>query len=625
MKLRKLYIAIGVTAASVSLLSSCAMDDIIQQYNGTEIAFRPTLGTTPSSRAAETTVASFKNREIVVTAVDQHGDYYFKDVTFHPLDPESTSPVYVSDQKYYWPGDGSPLHFTAYPKDYVTRGLLNPATNTLTYQPRSSWYADENKTFDGGTFIPNGTLVTSDRYIYLPAGEIVEPDGTVRLADGTKIFPDYSIHFANGTKVDTNRNITFSDGITIDQAGETRLSNGAFVYPNGTVKLLDGTIISRETATTYPDGTIVYSDQSIKLWDGTILPAPNIDPPKPGTSATPTYWYQLPNKAKINNEALVELENGSTITSSGDFNSQDAMLMRDFNEIWLGSSIIDIYINDHITFYKENSDVPVYTIYPDGSIAGLPEPSPLPPHEDLVLSHVTGNKENISGLPLLFAHKLSQIEVHAKCDNPNYTYEIVNVKLANVLGEGSLPLKKDANWTSTPDLKQTYKADFDYQVRYFKKKDNKREPMPIILEPNIVRTITDPHPFYTEEVVGPTTGQLYGSLMVVPQTFTPWDPTAGSTSGAYIGVKLRITTKLGGEVYPVAGSDDKYAWVAVPLSGTWDAGKRYVYTLDFTNGAGYSDPEQANPHLVLNGLFKFTLNVTDWQEGVGDSYPIDPK
>jgi hypothetical protein len=57
-----------------------------------------------------------------------------------------------------------------------------------------------------------------------------------------------------------------------------------------------------------------------------------------------------------------------------------------------------------------------------------------------------------------------------------------------------------------------------------------------------------------------------------------------------------------------------YAWLAVPIDTEWEAGYKYVYTLDFTNGAGYSDPLDGpeTGGSVLGGAIKFTMEVNPW-------------
>lgn len=81
------------------------------------------------------------------------------------------------------------------------------------------------------------------------------------------------------------------------------------------------------------------------------------------------------------------------------------------------------------------------------------------------------------------------------------------------------------------------------------------------------------------------------SAMLIPQKLVPWNPNsdpANSKKGVYISVFTKITTSEGTQIFPETA--EEYAWVAVPIDTEWEAGNKYVYTLDFTDGAGYTDP-----------------------------------
>ena len=72
---------------------------------------------------------------------------------------------------------------------------------------------------------------------------------------------------------------------------------------------------------------------------------------------------------------------------------------------------------------------------------------------------------------------------------------------------------------------------------------------------------------------------------------------------------------------PYLSSVGEYGWVAVPVGTNWVAGQKYVYTLDFSNGAGRVDPEKPDPtdpdpfepgEPILGDPIKFTVTVTPW-------------
>lgn len=86
-------------------------------------------------------------------------------------------------------------------------------------------------------------------------------------------------------------------------------------------------------------------------------------------------------------------------------------------------------------------------------------------------------------------------------------------------------------------------------------------------------------------------------------------------------MKIQITTAAGAQVYPAKNGE--YDWAAVAVGTNWKAGKKYVYTLDFSKGAGKVDPEKPEPtdptdsfkpgEDILGGPIKFKVTVTDWE------------
>ena len=126
---------------------------------------------------------------------------------------------------------------------------------------------------------------------------------------------------------------------------------------------------------------------------------------------------------------------------------------------------------------------------------------------------------------------------------------------------------------------------------------------------------------------------------MIPQQFAPWDPETDSQNqngGAYIAVKVQVSTSAGVRVFPK--ENDDYAWVAIPIIGSdvldesgyaradayqWKGDYAYYYTLDFTNGAGYIEPNIGNlqsgtPVLGDGAVVKMTMTLGQMQEGVED-------
>ena len=59
----------------------------------------------------------------------------------------------------------------------------------------------------------------------------------------------------------------------------------------------------------------------------------------------------------------------------------------------------------------------------------------------------------------------------------------------------------------------------------------------------------------------------------------------------------------------------EFGWAAVPVGVDWERGKKYVYTLDFTDGVGIQDPEDPKPGTAIIGDgIKFSVSVEGWNE-----------
>lgn len=214
--------------------------------------------------------------------------------------------------------------------------------------------------------------------------------------------------------------------------------------------------------------------------------------------------------------------------------------------------------------------------------------------KDFVTAKATGNKTNeTSGVQLQFEHRLVQIEVKAKNANEGYVYKVKGVRIGKPVSKGTFDFETNA-WSLDTE-KTNYEADCDDE------KTLASSPV------SIMKTDGD-------------------NAMLIPQQLTAWVATdkTNAAEGAYLAVKVKITTKAGARVYPVATNAD-YDWVAVPIGTNWVAGNKYVYTLDFSNGAGKVDPEKVEDPThpednykpgddILGEAIKFTVSVTDWTD-----------
>lgn len=212
--------------------------------------------------------------------------------------------------------------------------------------------------------------------------------------------------------------------------------------------------------------------------------------------------------------------------------------------------------------------------------------------KDFVTATASGTRaaNEESGVELTFAHQLSQIEIKAKNTNTGYVYKVVGVRIGKPVSKGTFTFG-----TNTWALTTTEKA--NYAVEY----------------------TTTPRTLAADAAT--MMGTANDNAMLLPQQLVAWTPETDKTNtnnGAYIALKIQITTKDGALVYPAKGD---YDWAAVAINTNWEAGKKYVYTLDFSAGAGKVDPEKPTPDPtdpfnpgedILGKPIKFTVEVTEW-------------
>lgn len=211
--------------------------------------------------------------------------------------------------------------------------------------------------------------------------------------------------------------------------------------------------------------------------------------------------------------------------------------------------------------------------------------------KDFVTATTSGTRaaNETKGVKLTFAHQLSQIEIKAKNTNTGYIYTVVGVPVSK--GTFTFDTNK---WTLTTTEKTNYAVEYT----------------------------TPPRILGAEAAT--MMGTANNNAMLLPQQLVAWASATDKTNnanGAYIALKIQITTKDGARVYPAKAKGD-YDWAAVAINTNWEAGKKYVYTLDFSNGAGKVDPEKPKPvdptdpfnpgEDILGKPIKFTVIVTPW-------------
>lgn len=239
------------------------------------------------------------------------------------------------------------------------------------------------------------------------------------------------------------------------------------------------------------------------------------------------------------------------------------------------------------------------------SITGYTVNDDITLQKDLIFAY--NNKDGagldeMESVPLAFNHLLSRISVYARTSS-DYIYNIAGVRLGGAYNKGDIANLYDTVWsTAAYNSKSIYSMTYDDDIVTVKKNEGS---MSLLKElPNL---------------------NSYGNsnyMFMIPQTITPWDLENDKTNdkeGAYISVRLQINTADGVRVYPSESDTDGYAWVAVPISEVeWKGGYAYSYYLDFTDGAGYVDPEEegAGEKVLGDAVIKVIASLPEMNEGV---------
>lgn len=225
------------------------------------------------------------------------------------------------------------------------------------------------------------------------------------------------------------------------------------------------------------------------------------------------------------------------------------------------------------------------------TITGFTPAAEIAEQIDPVTAYATGTRaaNETSGVSLTFKHMLSQIQVKAKTTNKTYKFSIKDVKIANVNSVGGTwTIAETPTWTQ-PETKTP--------ASYTLSKETA-----VVLDPEATEA--------QDLMVGEN------SAMLLPQELTSWDKTkANINSGTYLAVLLKIeTTDTKALVYPAANVEGGYGWALVPISTIWNAGYRYIYTLDFSNGAGWD--ENGDP--ILGGPILCNVDVETWESNTSN-------
>ncbi|MDE6513650.1 MAG: fimbrillin family protein, partial [Muribaculaceae bacterium] len=226
-------------------------------------------------------------------------------------------------------------------------------------------------------------------------------------------------------------------------------------------------------------------------------------------------------------------------------------------------------------------------------------PNEINAQKDIVIATTTAAKETSekSGVKLSFRHALSQIIIKAKCDrNDGYSVTAAHTGIAGTAGFGTLSVTTDG---------------LEWSRRYH---DGKMRAYSVDLGKKLEAA---------SQILNNT------PYLLIPDNLEAWDvkkDKSNANMSAYLVINIKII-KDGKQLYP----DEKnwteeeiksrfstgYGRVAIPLAINWEAGKKYIYTVDFSDGFGYylpNDPTKPGEPILGNPIKIANVEVEDWDD-----------
>ncbi len=315
----------------------------------------------------------------------------------------------------------------------------------------------------------------------------------------------------------------------------------------------------------------------------------------------------------------------------------------------------------------------------DYSIKGITLRPDIADQFDFIAAYTTGSMENnlFSGITLPFRHQLSRIEVKAYSGHKSCDIEIAGVRIGGVDMKANFNFKADGSAGSWSDLSDRG------VVEYIFGKDDKI----VSLKNGNAATATDAG---AVSIMGNAKPDGNNAMLIPAVYATPWDYATDRTNkdkNPYISVLLRITyatltsgirpeepqrypyrdlsqgadaldvpkvylvvDKTAGTVssrvylkdseyykdpectvpYALLASEEvkEFGWAAVPVTGSWEAGNIYTYTLNYSEGIGVHDPSlttaspQAGDPVISDKVAVVSYSVKTWQPGGGDEFVV---
>lgn len=248
--------------------------------------------------------------------------------------------------------------------------------------------------------------------------------------------------------------------------------------------------------------------------------------------------------------------------------------------------------------------------------------------QDLIVAYATGSETmNSNGtvpVAINFKHVLTKVVIQGKNTNPGLKVDVLGVRLNGVNSKATLtwPASTSEATTLTNTIWSAHNNTSD------KKGDYKALPSKLSTSTQPF-TLTDS----PRSIMDIDASAGNSAFMVLPQDLTAWVP-GSDVNGAYISVLCQISQASGNQsinngwtqIFPNPDTHkDKFAWTAVAIDESWQPGTCYTYTLDFSKGAGTTDPDQpdkgTDPEVpvdpnkpVLGSEISISVSVSKWTD-----------
>lgn len=273
----------------------------------------------------------------------------------------------------------------------------------------------------------------------------------------------------------------------------------------------------------------------------------------------------------------------------------------------------------------------------DAQKINLTTPEAVANQVDVIAARNSGNRADNegSGVAMTFKHLLSQIEVKAMNTNKAYIVKVAGVKIGRVNSEATFTYpdkleNKSITNSAYTDIPNSAYTDLS-EVKSFGAGSKE-----VVTLGGTATSIMNPD---------------NGNFRLIPQALTAWNQAeqlkgTPDNKGNYLGVLVNITNADRAAIYPTTAG--QYAFAAVPFSieDGLEAGKKYIITLDFSEGCGYEDPaltegkptdlltdvtindtpvkpaKPGNP--ILGGPIKFKVTVEDYVDSKVSTPMVTP-